>query len=58
MRFTLGGLFYVITAIAIYLTVDKATAFTAYNDSLGRLAIWTLIFVGLYLMHRRKRRAK
>jgi hypothetical protein len=49
---------YIVLAIAIYLSVDVATAFTKFNDLVGGLVLKMLILfgIGLALFRRRNRR--
>ena len=55
-QFQLSTLLFVVTALGIYIGVDRATAFTRYNDLAGRLAIYGLI--ACWLLLRRFRNPK
>jgi hypothetical protein len=48
-QFSLATALYVVTAIGIYLGVDRATAGTDWNDPLGGATLWALGLGGLAL---------
>jgi len=49
---------YVVLAVALYLSVDFATAFTKYNDLVGGLVLKILIVFGIGLAWQRRRRRR
>jgi hypothetical protein len=57
-KFSLAMLMYFVTAVAVFIGVDSATAGTQLNNSAGGLAVWSIIAggLGLHLWQRKVRR--
>jgi len=56
---SLAMMLYVVTAICIFMAVGRVTAHTPYDDPVGGLVLWLLIFggIGLFFWRRSRRRS-
>jgi hypothetical protein len=53
-QFGISTLIYVMTVVAVYIAVDRATAFTPYNDPAGAVVLYGMA-LGWFIIRRRRR---
>ncbi|MCE9544047.1 MAG: hypothetical protein K8T25_00760 [Planctomycetia bacterium] len=57
MRFSLFMLLYVVTACAVYIAMDRATAGTSWHNPMGGFGLGCMILGGMFIRQRHRNRA-